>query len=348
VRYFVMALIFAVLAGTIRMPAAQERALEGPSNEKAQKTYKEAFQLLHEGRTDFALDNFKKADKQDGGHCQACQREIIKYGVQLRDWKTAETAAQEITSEAPNQKESALAHYQLGILFFDEGQDKNKPEPFARCHEEMAKALAATSNFPDAVYLDGRALAHLNQDDAAKLSFAQYVKMIPRDTPDRERAERYIEEPGLARARLAPPFSVTTLDGQRISLDELNGKVVLIDFWATWCGPCREALPHVREIARKFQGPAMVVLSVSVDSDEYKWKEFVAKNEMTWPQYFDRGFTGPVARLFGVEAIPHTFTIDADGVLQDERIGDADIEGKLKKLIKRAQQKQEKASAKKE
>ena len=117
-----------------------------------------------------------------------------------------------------------------------------------------------------------------------------------------------------------------------------SSKPVLVDFWATWCGPCREALPHVRDIARKFQGQPLVVLSVSVDTDEDKWKEFVAKNEMIWPQYFDDGFKGPVARLFDVRAIPHTFTIDADGVLQDEHIGDASIEGKLKKLIRKAEE----------
>lgn len=80
-----------------------------------------------------------------------------------------------------------------------------------------------------------------------------------------------------------------------------------------------------------------MVLSVSVDTDEQKWKDFVAKNEMTWLQYRDEGFTGSMATLFNVQAIPHTFTIDADGVLQDEQIGDAS-EGKLKKLVARAQQ----------
>jgi thiol-disulfide isomerase/thioredoxin len=130
------------------------------------------------------------------------------------------------------------------------------------------------------------------------------------------------------------------VDGRRISLDDLTGKVVLIDFWATWCGPCRAALPHVREIAKKFEGQPLVVLSVSVDTDEQKWKDFIAKNEMTWPQYFDHGLAGPMAKLFGVQAIPHTFTIDADGVLQDEHIGDASIEGKLKKLVRRAQETQ--------
>ncbi|MGC2888482.1 MAG: TlpA disulfide reductase family protein [Candidatus Acidiferrum sp.] len=137
---------------------------------------------------------------------------------------------------------------------------------------------------------------------------------------------------------MAPAFAVTILDGQHLSLDDLTGKVVLIDFWATWCQPCREAMPHMREIAKKFQGQPLVVLSVSLDGDEQKWKDYIAKNEMTWLHYRDGGFTGPVSNLFGVKAIPHTFTIDADGVLQDEHIGDASIEGKLKKLVARAEE----------
>jgi hypothetical protein len=61
---------------------------------------------------------------------------------------------------------------------------------------------------------------------------------------------------------------------------------------------------------------------------------------MTWPQYRDNGFSGPVATMFGVHAIPHTYTIDADGVLQEEHIGDASVEGKLKKLLERAREMQ--------
>ena len=194
----------------------------------------------------------------------------------------------------------------------------------------------SAANFPDAIYVDGQILARLKQDDAAKKQFEQFVKMRPEGDPNRQRALRYISEPELARARMAPPFAVTTTDGQRVSLDDLKGKAVLIDFWATWCAPCREALPHMREIAKKFQGQPLVVLSVSLDNDEQKWKDFVAKNEMTWPQYRDGGFTGPVATLFSVRSIPQTFTIDADGVLQDQHIGDAAIEGKLKKLVARA------------
>ncbi len=112
---------------------------------------------------------------------------------------------------------------------------------------------------------------------------------------------------------------------------------MLIDFWATWCGPCREALPHIRDIAQKFAGQPLVVMSISLETDDAKWRDFVAKNEMTWIQTRDDGFKGKVATMFGVHAIPATFTIDADGVLQDQHVGDASIEGKLKKLTARAQ-----------
>ena len=313
---------------------------EGPTNEKAQKSFREAQGYLHQRMTVAAFEAFKKADKQDGGHCARCQKEVIKLGEQLGEWKAVEAAAEEQISDAKQPKEVALAHYQLGMILFGEGQQRRKDEFFTRSHDELTKALAAAPKFPNAVFADGRALAHLKQDDAARARFAQFVEMQPEDSPDRQRAVLFMSQPELARALMAPPFTVTTLDGKKISLDDLQGKVVLIDFWATWCGPCREALPHVKEIAKKFDGQPLTVLSISVDTDEEKWKAFVAKNEMTWPQYLDHGFPGPIAKSFGVEAIPHTFTIDADGILQDEHIGDSSIEGKLKKLVKRAQEKQ--------
>ncbi|MGH9742579.1 MAG: redoxin domain-containing protein [Candidatus Acidiferrum sp.] len=319
-------------------PVFAQAQADGPANEKAQKTYKHALEFDHKHMIAAALDDFKKADKQDQGHCHACQKKMSDYGIELRDWKTAQTAADEMLAEAQGNRSVALAHFEIGMVLFEEGLDKKKAELFSESHDELTKALAAVANFPDALFLDGRALAQLKQDDAAKAQFEKYVKMRPASDIQSRRAQRYISEPELARARMAPAFAVTTLDGKHISLDDLAGKVVLIDFWATWCEPCREALPHMRKVVEKFEGQPLVVLSVSLDSDEQKWKDFIAKNGMAWFQYRDGGFTGPVSNLFGVRAIPQTFTIDADGVLQDQHIGDASIEGKLKKLVARAEQ----------
>jgi thiol-disulfide isomerase/thioredoxin len=328
--------IMTLALACIVAPLAGQEKVPGPTSDKAKKTYQEALDYLHQRRTEAALDCFKKADKQDGGHCLACQRSMIRYGIELGDWKAAETGAEELLAEAQGDRNLAVAHYQLGVVLIKEGINKHKDELFARAHEELAKALSIVANFPDAVFADGQALARLKQDDAAKAQFERFVQMKPEDNPERQRALRYISQPELARARMAPAFAVVTTDGERISLDDLTGKVVLLDFWATWCTPCREAMPHMREIANRFQGQPLVLLSVSLDDDEQKWKDFIAKNGMTWLQYRDGGFTGPMSRLFAVQSIPHTFTIDGDGVLQDEHIGDASIEGKLKKLIARA------------
>jgi thiol-disulfide isomerase/thioredoxin len=321
-----------------RSQNGESRSPEGPSGEKAQKTFRRANEYASQHMKGPALDEFKKADKQDEGHCLACQEAMIKYGIEMGDWKAAETGASELAGNAKGPRDIALGHYQYGMVLMYEGLDRHKDKLFSYAHEEFTKALASVANFPDAVYADGQALARLRQDGGAKAQFQRYVDMPGAKALNRQRALRYISEPELARARMAPPFAVTTLDGQQISLDDLQGKVVLIDFWATWCEPCRAAVPHIRDIAKKFQGQPLVVLSVNLDREEEKWKGFIAKNEMTWPQYCDKGFDGPIARLFGVTSIPHTFTLDADGVLQDEKIGDASIEGKLKKLVARAQE----------
>jgi len=314
--------------------AAAARSSDGPVDEKAQKIYQDALKSLHNHEEESAFNGFKKADKQDGGHCLPCQKQIVKLGIKFEDWKAAELAATEMVAEAQDERAAAIAHDEFGSVLMNEGYRRHKDEFFARAHEEFTKALAGHPRFPDALFFDGMALAQLHQDDAAKSQFEKFVEIDPATDPDRQRAQRFINRMELARAHMAPAFAVTTMDGSHIAMDDLQGKVVLLDFWATWCGPCREALPHIQQVAKKFQGQPLVIL----DKDENAWKAFVAKNEMTWPQYRDGYFGGQLSKLFGVNAIPHTFTIDADGVLQEEHIGDASIEGKLKKLLVRARE----------
>jgi thiol-disulfide isomerase/thioredoxin len=315
---------------------------QGPTDPKAQKTYQDALKWIRTGMPGAAIDAFKKADKQDGGHCRECAQMIIQYGLKSGDFKSADAAAQQLIADAKTPQQIAVAHLERGTVQYREAITRNKADCYAEADREFQASLAAYPNVPEACFYDGISLAHLNRDDAAKAQFSRFLEIAPKDNDNRQRAQRFLANPDLARERMAPPFSITTLDGHQLSLDSLAGKVVLIDFWAVWCGPCRESLPKIRDIAQKFSGEPLVVLSISLDDDEAKWKDFVAKNNMTWMQYRDGGFTGPISKLFGVTAIPHTFTIDADGVLQEEHVGsDADFQGKLRKLIARAHQLQE-------
>ncbi|HET9364351.1 MAG TPA: hypothetical protein VFP71_05090, partial [Candidatus Angelobacter sp.] len=144
------ATIFLLCAFFTQVFSAQEQP-SGPTDEKAKKTYKEAMDDLRQHRTLWALDAFKKADKQDGGHCAACRQNLIKYGIQIQEWKFAQEVAEEAIAQATGD-DVALAHYDLGIVFMSEAMAKHKDELFQRAHDEMTKAIAAHENFPKAVY----------------------------------------------------------------------------------------------------------------------------------------------------------------------------------------------------
>jgi thiol-disulfide isomerase/thioredoxin len=110
-------------------------------------------------------------------------------------------------------------------------------------------------------------------------------------------------------------FSEKDLNGNPISVAALKGKVVLIDFWATWCGPCRAELPNVIETYKKFHPQGFEIIGVSLDSDRAKLDAFLqAQDGMKWPQFFDgQGWNNALGAKYGVESIPFTILIGADG-----------------------------------
>jgi thiol-disulfide isomerase/thioredoxin len=339
----ICSLVFAglIAASTAQSPGTPPQSKpaapsSGPSDPKARKTYDEAIKLLQEHHAVFALDGFRKADKQDGGHCIICEFQAWKVAVEIGEFKVAREQAEAILAHVTSPADKAQGQFFLGQACMAMGRRDKHEEPMEAAEAAFNAALQLRPGNKDYLYADGTALAYLKRDDAARQRFQEFLNNASRDDVDYARAQRFVQRPELARAKVAPNFRLTTLDGRALTLESLSGNVVLIDFWATWCGPCREALPHIRQIVRKFDGQPLVVLSISLDNDEAKWKDFVAKNGMTWMQYRDGGFDGGISEEFGVTAIPATFTIDADGVLEDQHVGDADIEGKLKKLIARA------------
>ncbi|MFL5328310.1 MAG: TlpA family protein disulfide reductase [Gemmataceae bacterium] len=135
--------------------------------------------------------------------------------------------------------------------------------------------------------------------------------------------------------RPAPDFSATTLDGQTVSLASLRGKVVVIDFWATWCGPCRRALPELREFVSHFEGKPVVLIGISADHNETALHDFLAVNPLPWPIVFD-GDGGPIATRYNVNAYPTVFVIDQNGMIRNRDLHGAKLIEVTEKLLAKA------------
>jgi peroxiredoxin len=132
----------------------------------------------------------------------------------------------------------------------------------------------------------------------------------------------------------APDFSAKNPEGKVISLQDVLGKVTIIDFWASWCGPCRGENPNVVALYKEMHAKGLNIIGVSLDKDAAKWKEAIAKDGLVWPQISNLKFWDePIAKQFNIESIPATFILDAKGVIvaRDLR-GDA-LKAKVTELL---------------
>ncbi len=119
----------------------------------------------------------------------------------------------------------------------------------------------------------------------------------------------------LATGLAFPDFNEKDLAGQPLSVGQFKGKVVLVDFWATWCGPCVHELPNVIETYKKYHGEGFEIIGISLDSSREKLDGFIKSHDgMTWPQFFDgQGWKNKLAQQYGVRSIPFTVLVGPDG-----------------------------------
>ena len=135
-------------------------------------------------------------------------------------------------------------------------------------------------------------------------------------TPRDAELQRFIDNPERIRSTYAPEFSARLSTGEEINLDRLRGKVVLLDFWGTWCPPCRISLPLLKDLAAKVDPDKVAIISIDEYDSKQKWEEFVQKNGMTWGQVFDGDMS--LHRAFAVDGFPRYYILSKDGIIVAE------------------------------
>lgn len=131
------------------------------------------------------------------------------------------------------------------------------------------------------------------------------------------------------------PVGKKTTDGQDITLERFKGKIVLIDFWATWCPPCRAEVPEIVKTYKAYKDKGFEVLGISFDQDKEAFEKYLKENEMPWPQYFDgKGWENEVGPTYGIQSIPAMYLIDGEGKVISTDLRSGKLEEELKKLLK--------------
>jgi len=133
----------------------------------------------------------------------------------------------------------------------------------------------------------------------------------------------------------APDLILPMQNDKDLPLSALRGKVVLIDFWASWCGPCRKELPNVKHCYEKYKSKGFEILGVSLDKNRDEWIDAISKEELTWPQVSDLKFwQSEAVKIYAVQSIPYTVLIDKNGIIIATDLRGAELDKKLAEVLK--------------
>ncbi|PHN01335.1 hypothetical protein CRP01_37745 [Flavilitoribacter nigricans DSM 23189 = NBRC 102662] len=132
----------------------------------------------------------------------------------------------------------------------------------------------------------------------------------------------------------APDFTQETPEGEMLTLSDLRGKVVLIDFWASWCGPCRKENPNVVRVYNQYKDKGFEILSVSLDNKKDRWLQAIEKDQLEWHHVSDlKGWSNEVAQTYDVHSIPQTILLDPEGKILARNLRGRSLEAKLAELF---------------
>lgn len=288
-------------------------------------------------RFEDALKSFKRANDLKEKTCAECFFLMANAYMGLEAYKNVMLSTDSALQLAGDNAQLQAQAYNLKGVALQKQSDNKDMKKLEEAEAAIRQAIAVKPNFSEAFYNLGIILLQQRRDTDGIAELKKFIEMDPEDA-NVANARQLIANPRRARELFAPDFSFTTSEGEYVSLDELHGKVVLLDFWGTWCPPCVASLPGLRDLNKKYgKDSSFVIISVSSDGDEEKWKAFVAKEKMVWPQFLDRD--RKIQRTFAIRAFPTYILLDHEGVIKYRTVGmslekEAKLEDAIHKQVK--------------
>jgi len=297
-----------------------------------------AMQLLQGRKYEDALKAFRQANDRRGQNCAICYVGMARAYETLGAAKNVVESCDRALAVVEKDKFLAIQARQLKAVALQDLAHGKDPKRLREAEDELRAALSLD---PTASYLHfnlGLVLLREGRDADGVAELKEELAIRPSGA-QADRARSMIENPRRAREAFAPNFSVVTLEREFVDLGSLKGKVVLLDFWGTWCPPCVAAIPTLKDMQKRHAKDPFVLLSVSSDGDEAVVRNFAEKNQLNWPQYWDRDRKVQVA--FDVRAYPTYVLIDDEGIVQFRTTGGGlrepvGLEDAIRKQIKAA------------
>jgi thiol-disulfide isomerase/thioredoxin len=292
---------------------------EQSGDQKFQEELRRAQSLLQIQQYNEAIRAFMRANQLKDNRSADCHLGIAQAYFELESFPLTIENADQALKYADDDFNRAQAYNLKGSALVKQADEGRTTLAEAERAFHAALQLKPSPPLPIIHFNLGMVLKKLGQRAQAADELKTYLQLESQSDLAKEARQALQDLQNSPRSNnpgyTIPSFSIRTLQGEPISKEDLLGKVVLLDFWATWCGPCRAALPELKKIYEKYSRERQfLMISISADRSAERWEEFVRTARMDWPQYLDRD--AKLNRDFNVRGLPTYILVGPDGVIQ--------------------------------